>query len=199
MTAIPSSTATHQESNAIVGAGNHTLDSEAQLPSLSILSLSRSRDLLSLPVEIQLAIVSNLEPPATQFLRSTNRHFNTLIPSMTHVCLLEAEKSDLARSLDAYACALCLRLRRPGNFADGFRMNAYGRDRKDGKQEKRFCIDCGVKGKDSSLKYRWGDSWTRFGLPYVKCRVCRLKRRGVRERRDCPMCPACWERQNGKR
>ena len=65
-----------------------------------------------------------------------------------------------------------------------FRMNAFGRDRKEGKQEKRFCIDCGVKGKDSMLKYRWGDTWTRFGVPYVKCRGCLGKKRGLRERRD---------------
>ena len=169
------------------------------LPDMNALVISNEPQLLSLPTEIQLAIISYLTVPASQFLRSANRHFMTLIPPLTNISLLEAEKSDLARSNDAYACAVCLRLRRSGNFADTFRTNAFGRDRKDGKQEKRFCIDCGVKGKNSTLKYRWGDTWTRFGIPYVKCRGCLGKKRGLRERRDCPMCPSCWDRKNGRR
>jgi hypothetical protein len=131
------------------------------------LKICKGPNVLSIPTEIQLAILSLLDFPAIQFLRAANHHFMTLIPPLSHNNRLEAEKSDLARSIDAYACALCLRLRRSGNFADAFRMDAFGRDRRDGKQEKRFCIDCGVKGKDPMLKYRWGDTWSRFGVPYV--------------------------------
>jgi len=169
------------------------------LPELTDLAISNSPNLLSIPTEIQLAIISHLDFPAIQFLRTSNRHFMTLISALTHSALLEAEKSDLARSNNAYTCALCLRLRRSGSFADSFRMKAFGRDCKDGKQEKRFCIDCGVKGKDSMLKYRWGDTWTRFGVPYVKCRGCLGKKRGVKERMECPVCPSCWDRKNGRR
>ena len=181
-----------------------TTPRDALSPIQGLLSLRASGQrseatLLSLPTEIQLAIVTHLAIPASQSLRSTNRHFRTLIPALSHDLLLEVEKSDLARRRDAYACAVCLCLRRPESFADVFRMNAFGRDRKGGNQEKRFCIDCGLKGSDSLLKYRWGDTWTRFGVPYVKCRECLGKKRGVRERSDCPMCPSCWERKNGSR
>jgi hypothetical protein len=170
------------------------------LPGLNALRVSPVSNLLAIPAEIQLAIISHLVFPEVQFLRCVNHHFMNLIPAPSHSSLLEAEKSDLARSRNAYTCAVCLRLRSPGNFSDAFRMNAFGRDRNvSGTQEKRFCIDCGVKGKDTMLKYRWGDAWTRFGIPYVKCRGCLGKKRGVRERRDCPMCPSCWERKNGRR
>lgn len=178
--------------------GENTGKLHRALPDLDSLVISNNAKLLSIPIEIQLAIISQLTFPAIQSLRVTNRHFMSLIPPLTHSALLEAEKSDLARVRDLYACAVCLRLRSSGSFADQFRMNAFGRDRKGGLQEKRFCIDCGVKSEDSMLKYRWGDTWSLFGVPYVKCRGCLGKKRGVRERRECPMCPNCWDRKNGR-
>jgi hypothetical protein len=165
-----------------------------ELIDLSGLKLNNDSTLLNLPTEIHLAIISHLEFPETQFLRHSCHAFSTLIPAISSLDdLLTAEKWEGAQTLNLFTCAVCMRLRISGKFADAHRKGPFGREGRN--REKRFCIDWGMKppaGANSKLRYQWGDMWTRFGMPYVKCKGCRSKKRGVMGRKDCEMCPDCW-------
>jgi hypothetical protein len=171
------------------------------LSNLNAFNLSPKATLLSLPTELQHAVIHHLTFSATRFLRQTCRHFSSLIPALyTLEALLQAERSEDARDLAIFACAVCLRLRRRGKFSDSLRKSAWGKD--GWKRETRFCIECGTRppvGADPKLRYKKGDNWTRFGMPYVKCKACGSVRHGVKERKDCEVCPGCWNSGRGRK
>ncbi|MCJ1383333.1 hypothetical protein MMC17_006446 [Xylographa soralifera] len=92
------------------------------LPSLTRFHLQTPAPILTLPTELHLAIIAYLPFSARQFLRLTSHHFATLFPPFsTHPALLAAEQDPGARDLNIFACAVCLRLRRGGKFADRLR------------------------------------------------------------------------------
>jgi len=159
--------------------------------------------LVSLPSEIQLSIISHLSLYSIQVLRCTNQHFRGLIASPAITTLLQAEDGRQAVAREAYACAVCLCLRNARYFSDAFRMGVFSKKSSAfwriagvsgaDLREKRFCIECGTANANGvAPRYRRGDTWTRFGVPYVKCRECLQVKKGERERRYSPLCPECY-------
>ncbi|KAF2028217.1 hypothetical protein EK21DRAFT_70317, partial [Setomelanomma holmii] len=135
-------------------------------------------------------------------LRQTCKHFHSIIPSLgtTVSALLVSEQSDAARAENIFTCVVCVRLRRAGEFTDAHRKGLWGRDGEH--RHARFCIRCGTRppsAAEPKFRFKKGDSWTRFGLPYVFCAVCRSVKRGAKERKTCKVCPACWEKGEGRK
>lgn len=164
------------------------------LPDFGTLTLKPTTNILSLPLELHATIITHLDAPTAQLLRQTNRYFASLIPPLSTLsALLAAEQCPTAHEANIFACAVCLRLRCAGKFSDAFRKgHRWGRE--GAGREKRFCIDCGMrsKGGDPALRYKKGESWTRFGMVYVKCKICFMKKRQVKERAASRVCPGCW-------
>ena len=170
--------------------------------SLSGLTLSTPPQptLLALPTELHHEIISHLTFPGAFHLRQTCTHFRALIPVPDLPALLIAEQSDAARELNIFVCPVCVRLRRSGKFADNFRKGRWGRD--GDKRQLRFCIDCGMRlpeGADPKLRYKKGETWTRFGIVYVRCKACLGAKRGAKERVHCEVCAACWDKGKGRK
>jgi hypothetical protein len=170
------------------------------LPLLQSLKLS-SVTILSLPQELHLEISSYLTPLTTQFLRQSCRYFYNLLPPLPKHSDLQATLPELLvferlphiRSLSLFACSVCLRLRRVGQFADHLRKGRYDFD--GNKREERFCIDCGMKKKVRGRRFEKGESWKRFGLAYVWCKTCRGKKRGAKGKGlEAGVCEQCWKK-----
>ncbi|OCL11347.1 hypothetical protein AOQ84DRAFT_191929 [Glonium stellatum] len=164
------------------------------------LSSAPPPSLLTLPTELQLEIISYLAFPGSFHLGQTCMYFHALIPTPDLPALLIAEQFDGARELNIFVCPVCMRLRGPGKFADNFRKGPWGRD--GNKRQLRFCIECSTRppeGVDPKLRYKKGESWTRFGMVYVKCKACLMVKRGAKERMHCEVCAACWERGKGRK
>lgn len=79
------------------------------------MSPSKRPALLALPVEIQLIIISHLNAPERQLLRSTSRHFYTLIPPTTVAERNEIEGSAYNRRLFSQ-CRTCRILHLISNY-----------------------------------------------------------------------------------
>jgi hypothetical protein len=168
------------------------------LPDLEKLTLNLTPTLVGLPTELQLMVISYLTLSTSQNLRATCRYFHALFPPQDTVrALLSLEKSRAAQEENVFTCVVCVRLRAAGKFADASRKGPW--NTKGDKRETRFCIQCGVKpppGADRKLRYWKGQTWRRFGLPYIYCKVCCLVKRAVPEKSQVKVCEQCWK--NGK-
>ncbi|MCJ1243739.1 hypothetical protein MMC30_000936 [Trapelia coarctata] len=146
-------------------------------PSLSVLSLllpapkpppsPPKPTLLSLPPELQHLIIASLPFTATILLRQTCRLYFHLLPPLDSLpALLAAEATQGAADLNLWACALCLRLRRGGRFADRMRRGEWGREV--GMRRGRFCVECGVRGRDGDggVGFNRGEGWTVYGVVF---------------------------------
>lgn len=168
------------------------------LSDLENLTLSPTATLLGLPAELHLVITSFLPLSASQHLRATSHYFHALFPPQNTVdALLRLEGSEAAREERIFTCVVCVRLRAAGKFADASRKEPWNTE--GSKRHTRFCVQCGVRpppGADRKLRYSKGQSWNRFGLPYIYCKTCSLVKRAVPNRPTIKVCEQCWK--NGK-
>ncbi|EXK24884.1 hypothetical protein FOMG_18417 [Fusarium oxysporum f. sp. melonis 26406] len=106
-------------------------------------TLSPPLSLSTLPSEIQNAIISLLDSLDRLILRTTSRHFRTIIP-ITSDDLLTAEQALFSHGKDIWGCYDCLCLRRAACFADNMRKGKRGRQvPEDSFSENRWvCITC---------------------------------------------------------
>lgn len=146
---------------------------------------------LRLPPELHLYIASFLTFPDNVHLKLTCTYLNDLIPSLTHVELLEAECTSYAASYDLWSCRYCLRLRPESKFAD--RMLRRGRGRLGRDAGKRFCVDCGIQPRSGEARYGPGAQIMVQGGLYVICLECRMfgPCRADRFGKGTPYCVNC--------
>jgi hypothetical protein len=133
-------------------------------------SSPKQSKLLLLPTELQNNIISHLDIPSTLILRLTNRHFYTLNSCPTHTTLLLAERTPWAVTLNLYSCMDCLRLKPQAKFATAMLNGPKGRNGKD--PQKRFCVECGLKGPRS--RYSPGAEIVVEGKRHVLCKECKV-------------------------
>ena len=123
--------------------------------------------LLSLPTELQLQILSETSYPSLFVLQRTHPVFrNLIVPAALRSQLLAAEHSnEIPRR--RYVCYVCVRVLPRSCFSDNSRRTPKGIAGKDA--HKRFCISCGVKDN----RYTPGQAVVVDGISGVICRVCR--------------------------
>ena len=166
--------------------------------------------LLHLPGELQDEIITYLEFPHSIKLKMTCRHFNNLIPKLSHEQLLEAEQTICSGHI---ACRFCLRLRPAFFFADMM----HSKKRRVGGIEanKRFCLDCGLLHGAGITRYNRGARLSILTEPFVICIQCNpeadkyrtydqakaetpprkfLLSPAPREDPTATTCKACWEK-----
>lgn len=146
------------------GGGEHPFADQQYIASSSSI-------LLSLPVELQLWIVSVCDIPSKLTLRMVNQHFRALINPPTHAELLEAEKTSWAEARALFTCMDCRRLRLRCKFADAMTKGPKGKRGKE--PQKRFCLDCGLNPKPGMLRYSPGSEMKVVGERFALCRKCR--------------------------
>ena len=115
-------------------------------------------------------MISHLDIPSKLKFRLTNRHFHTLIPRPTHSVLLLAERTPWALTRNLYSCMNCLRLRPQAKFATAMLNGPKGKNGKE--PQKRFCIECGLKGPRS--RYSPGAEIIVEGKRHVLCKECKV-------------------------
>ncbi|KFY14800.1 hypothetical protein V492_02407 [Pseudogymnoascus sp. VKM F-4246] len=127
--------------------------------------------LLTLPIEIQAAIL-------------TNRHFYALIPPPTHAELLSTET--LANRL--LACVGCTRLRPVAAFSPKMTMKKKAPG--GAHAHNRFCIECGRRPVPGPHRYVIGWRWKENGAYFVRCLRCEVIGRAAEDYR-VPFCFSC--------
>lgn len=130
----------------------------------------------ALPIELQLEVVSHLTFLEKQLLRSTNHHFQTLIPEPTKEDFHEAQDTADVNIRRLLYCNGCSRFLRRDRFSTKMqRTNAKGP--KGGKYS-RFCVQCGCRPQNGTaedlFKYHRAHRWEHHGVAYVKCSQCNL-------------------------
>ena len=111
----------------------------------------------TLPIELQLQLLSHLSTPSILALRITSHHFHALIPPPTLDQLFDAERSSENRDLDLLACVDCVRLRSVRFFSERMRnlgvvkvfyVGDEGVERVVvGRRGERRCVDCDARPK----------------------------------------------------
>ncbi|KFY45634.1 hypothetical protein V494_00859 [Pseudogymnoascus sp. VKM F-4513 (FW-928)] len=145
---------------------------------------SSSFPLLTLPFEIQTAILTHLQSFDPYALRLTNRHYYALIPPPTHAELLSAETSETG----FLACVGCTRLRPIAAFSSKMIMKKRGPG--GAQAHNRFCIECGRRPIPGPHRYVLGSRWKENGASFVRCLRCGVIGRAPEDQR-VPLCFSC--------
>lgn len=147
--------------------------------------------LMTLPGEIQNAIINLLDDFDKLVFRMTNRHFREIIPVSVDN-LLAAEQASLSRGIDLYGCYDCLCLRRAAQFSDNMRKGKRGKQ--GSRPSSRFCIDCGLNPRSETIRYTPGSVIIVGGKRFVRCRC---ERYGIVPEDSLSknrwVCNRCWE------
>jgi len=151
----------------------HTTSSNIAITQRNFFSMDNKTSpisLLTLPGEIQNAIICYLGPLGSQLLRGTCRYFRRIIPALSSYELLLAESDKHAVERNAYFCSYCVSLRHGRHFA--YRMKTRNRRRGEDGARNRFCIDCGLQPPRGLYGYTAGAVVRMEKGVFVKCRSC---------------------------
>ncbi|SPJ91980.1 uncharacterized protein FTOL_13634 [Fusarium torulosum] len=154
-------------------------------------TLSSPRSLSTLPNEIQNAIINQLDSFDKLILRTTSRHFRTMV-AITVNDVLAAERASVSLGKDLLGCYDCLCLRRAECFADNTRRGKTGRW--GSKPISRFCIDCGLHLSSGTTRYNRANRIVIGGEGFVTCWCEKggiLPEDSFSENRW--VCMTCWE------
>jgi hypothetical protein len=152
--------------------------------------MSQPSNICDLPIEILLIIAQYLDAFSLIWLQRSCRLFREIIPSPTHLELIEAEKAHFGIENDLYACRDCLRLRPRAKFADNMvkRQKAKWGDN----STERWCVECGLNPRLGTNRYTAGNIITILGEPNVICLKCREFRQAASENgRPLFVCQVC--------
>lgn len=141
--------------------------------------MSQSSTICDLPTEILLIIAHHLDAFSLIWLQRSCQLFRGIIPSPTHLEIIEAETTQFGTENDLYACQDCLRLRPRAKFADNMvkrKKAKWGYN-----ATERWCVDCGINPRPGTNRYTAGNIITVLGEPYVICLECREFRKGASE------------------
>lgn len=168
----------------------HVESSQATTMSPSI--IERMPPLLSIPLEIKLEIVSNLDPVALEYLRLTHTSFADII-SKADVQRSRLVWTETSRSYkfphSHYACYVCLRRLPAHSFCDDSKTGTKGNGGIS--MNKRFCLDCGVeKGW-----YPKGTAVLIRGRLRAPCQQCGYFYFGRKNELCTPDCPGNMQRK----
>lgn len=141
--------------------------------------------LLALPQKIHIAILPHLQFLDLHTLRLVNHYFHALILPPTHAELLSAETTP---KFDFLACVGCTRLRPVAKFA--IKMSTKKKASGNAQAHNRFCIECGRRPLPGVHRYMLGSRWHEHGVPYARCKRCRVIARGP-EDQTVPLCFSC--------
>ncbi|KAJ6059925.1 hypothetical protein N7444_002857 [Penicillium canescens] len=108
-----------------------------------------------IPTEILLIIAHHLDAFSLIWLQRSCRLFREIIPSPTHLELIEAEITPFGNQNDLYACQDCLRLRPRAKFADN--MVKRKKAKWGCKATERWCVDCGINPRPGTNRYTAGN------------------------------------------
>jgi hypothetical protein len=152
--------------------------------------MSQTRTKCDLPNEIVGIITDRLDVFSLIWLQRSCRHLREIVPSPTHLELIEAETTLFANRNDLYACQDCIRLRPRAKFADNMvkrKKNKWGP-----KAKERWCVDCGINPQPGTNRYTPGNNIVVEGEPFVICLQCRKFGAGVLENGTLlPVCQTC--------
>jgi hypothetical protein len=145
--------------------------------------------LATLPEELCLNIIEKLDMRSIISLSQTSRQFNRLSDptdeskrSLLREFLLEAQT--FPRWKDGFACFTCAKVLPRSRFANAQTKHKRGRNGTD--QERRFCVQCGMKNGAHSP----GNMVVQGDVIRMVCRQCeRLK--GGRFCERCAICTDC--------
>ncbi|SPJ70275.1 uncharacterized protein FTOL_00003 [Fusarium torulosum] len=154
-------------------------------------TLSSPQSLSTLPNEIQNAIINQLDSFDKLILRTTSRHFRTMV-AITVNDVLAAERASVSLGKDLLGCYDCLCLKRAECFADNTRRGKTGRW--GSKPTSRFCIDCGLHPPSGTTRYNRANRIVIGGEGFVTCRCEKggvLPEDSFSENRW--VCMTCWE------
>jgi len=156
-------------------------------------SNSSPASFLTVPGEIQNAIVANLGPLELLLLCGTCRYFRRIIPAPGVADLLLAESDEFAAECDVYTCNFCVSLRHARHFS--YPMMRRKRRRGEDRARFRFCIDCGLNPPPGRFGYGLGTIVRTDKDILVICVDCRhLKPPSHKtSHRDSVVCKDCWE------
>lgn len=132
-----------------------------------------------IPTEILLIVAHHLDAFSLIWLQRSCRLFREIIPSPTHLELIEAEITPFGNQNDLYACQDCLRLRPRAKFADN--MVKRKKAKWGCKATERWCVDCGINPRAGTNRYTAGNIIIILGEPFVVCLECRKFRVGASE------------------
>lgn len=152
--------------------------------------MSQPTTIRDLPTEILHMIAYYLDAFSLIWLQRSCRLFRDLIPSPTHLALIEAEVTEFGYQNDLYACRDCLRLRPRAKFGDNMvkKKKAKWMD----KRWNRWCVDCGINPRPGTNRYNAGNLIVILGEPYVICPRCRQFRAAASENgKPLPVCETC--------
>lgn len=133
-------------------------------------------NITALPIELQLEVVSHLTFLEKQLLRSTNHHFQALIPEPTKDEFHKAQDTADVIIKRLLYCNGCNRFLRLDRFSTKMqRTNAKGPK---GGKFSRFCVECGCRPQNGTaedlFKYHRAHRWEHQRVAYVKCSRCNL-------------------------
>jgi hypothetical protein len=152
--------------------------------------MSQPTTIRDLPTEILHIIAYHLDAFSLIWLQRSCRLFRELIPSPTHLELIEAEVTEFGTQNDLYTCRDCLRLRPRAKFADNMvkrKKAKWMENRWD-----RWCVDCGINPRPGTNRYTAGNLIVILGEPYVICLVCREFRAAASENgKPLTVCQVC--------
>lgn len=155
--------------------------------------MSQTSTIYDLPTEILLIIAHHLDAFSLIWLQRSCQLFRGIIPSPTHLELIEAETTQFGIENDLYACQDCLRLRPRAKFAD--KMVKREKAKGGSNAMARWCVDCGLNSRPGTNRYTANNIITILGEPYVKCLECREFREAASENgKPLFVCQVCRRR-----
>lgn len=163
--------------------------------------------LQSLPPELLLVILDQLDFLDKHTMGLTSRHFSTLIPPPTYADLLAFEARETywedcpccvggLRISPWRACSGCKRLRHQERFS-----STFGESRP--KEDRVFlCFECGLRPLPGEHRFKAGDSWYFDETTMIRCPMCGMDRPAMRESRNnngigplqTDKCQNCYEK-----
>ena len=139
--------------------------------SITNASTSQPKQLLDLPTHLQVEVARHLQIQEKMALRLTNRHFSTVVPSISLNDLLTAEVKGNYLGEARLACSYCVRLRNKGAFDDDMKSRDYTRGGR--KSNSRFCMECGMSPPAGKQGYVHGAAVHSHGSKDYFCSVCK--------------------------
>ncbi|KAJ5614582.1 hypothetical protein N7528_008236 [Penicillium herquei] len=153
--------------------------------------MSQCSTICDLPTEILLIVAHHLDAFSLIWLQRSCQLFRGIIPSPTHLDIIEAETTQFGTENDLYACQDCLRLRPRTKFADNMVKRKKAKGGHNAKE--RWCVDCGINPRPGTNRYTAGNIITVLGEPYVICLRCRKFREGASDTgKPLFVCYFCW-------
>ncbi|KAJ5479400.1 hypothetical protein N7530_004909 [Penicillium desertorum] len=152
--------------------------------------MSQASTICGLPTEILLIIAHHLDAFSLIWLQRSCQLFRGMIPSPTHLELMEAETTQFGFQNDLYACRDCLRLRPRAKFAD--KMVKRKKGKMGVNATERWCVDCGLNPRPGTNRYTAGNIITILEESYVICLDCRNFREAASENgQPLAVCQVC--------